>query len=37
MFEDEYELAMAVIAAVEERGRKNGYASQRFRFHKIST
>jgi transposase len=34
MFEDEYELAMAVIAAVEERGCKNGYASFRFRFYK---
>jgi putative transposase len=34
MFEDEYDLAMAVITSVEERGRKNGYVSQRFRFHK---
>lgn len=34
MFEDEYELALAVMAAVEERGRKHGYASQRFRFNK---
>ncbi len=34
MFEDEYELAMAVITAVEERGQKHGYVPQRFRFDK---
>ena len=28
------ELAKAVMVAVEERGRKNGYLSLRFRFHK---
>lgn len=29
---DEYEFAMAVITAVEERERKNGYVTQRLRF-----
>lgn len=32
MFEDEYELAMAVIEAIDSRCRKNGLEVERFRF-----
>lgn len=32
MFEDEYDLAQAVIQGIEARGHKNNYACQRFRF-----
>lgn len=33
MFEDEYDLAQAVIQGIEARGHKNDYICQRFRFH----
>jgi putative transposase len=32
MFEDEYELALAVIDGVEARGQTGGYTTERFRF-----
>jgi putative transposase len=32
MFEDEYDLAMAVIEAVEVRAERRGYKAERFRF-----
>lgn len=32
MFEDEYDLAQAVIQGIEARGHKNNYVCQRFRF-----
>ncbi|GAC1470055.1 MAG: hypothetical protein NVS2B14_15750 [Chamaesiphon sp.] len=35
MFADEYELAVAVMKAVEARARQNGYALQRYRFKAI--
>ena len=32
MFEDELDLAYAVIAGIEARGQKGGYATKRFKF-----
>ncbi len=32
MFDSEYDLAMAVIQAIEERATKKGYQVERFRF-----
>ncbi len=32
MFEDEYDLALAVIKGVEERGKRGGYSTLRFKF-----
>lgn len=37
MFEDEYDLAMAVIASVEKRAHQKGYRVERFRFQKDSS
>lgn len=32
MFEDEYDLAVAVMAAIEKRSQEHGYVAERFRF-----
>jgi ribosomal protein L37AE/L43A len=32
MFEDEYDLALAVIEGVETRGKQKGYSTERFKF-----
>ena len=36
MFEDEYDLAIAVIDGVEERGQRGGYATERFKFNSVT-
>jgi hypothetical protein len=35
MFEDEYDLALAVIEAVEHRGQSGEYSTQRFKFNSV--
>lgn len=37
MFEDEYDLAMAVIAGVENRAERGDYTVERFRFNSAQT